>query len=128
MRIGELAKASGVSKAALRLYEVRGLLSSARSVNGYRHYPASAVERVAHIKIAQALGFSLSEIARHLGQIAAAPDPNGRLAALFREKAEVLRGRIAQLSRSRASLIERSLEACPLRRRTTQRKARAERS
>lgn len=125
MRIGELAKSSGVSKAALRLYEARGLLSSTRLRNGYRDYPASAVERVAHIKIAQELGFSLSEISRHLGRIGAAPDPNERLAALFREQAEVLRGRIEHLSRARTALIERALEACPLRRR---RKALAKRS
>ncbi|MFX9634834.1 MerR family transcriptional regulator, partial [Acinetobacter baumannii] len=52
MRIGELARASGVSRAALRLYEKRGLLRATRSVNGYREYPASAVQRVEQIKTA----------------------------------------------------------------------------
>ncbi|MGK3102774.1 MerR family DNA-binding transcriptional regulator [Streptomyces sp. WAC05858] len=51
MRIGELAKATGATTRALRFYEERGLLSSARAVNGYRVYDERAIQRVANIRI-----------------------------------------------------------------------------
>ena len=46
MRIGDIARAAGVSTRALRYYEEQGLLTSERSPTGQRVYPASAVERV----------------------------------------------------------------------------------
>lgn len=38
MRIGELARRTGVSVRALRYYEEQGLLVPARAANGYREY------------------------------------------------------------------------------------------
>ncbi|QKW13604.1 MerR family transcriptional regulator [Verrucosispora sp. NA02020] len=46
MRIGDVARRSGVSTRALRYYEEQGLLTSERSPRGQRTYPESAVERV----------------------------------------------------------------------------------
>ena len=43
MRIGELAKATGVTTRALRFYEEQGLLTATRSHNGYRQYDESAI-------------------------------------------------------------------------------------
>jgi len=63
LRIGSLAKASGVSRDALRYYERRGLLPRApRSEGGFREYDVKAVERVRFIKQAQAHGLTLGEI------------------------------------------------------------------
>lgn len=42
MRIGELARRTGVAARRLRYYEEQGLLSSDRSVNGYRDYDPQA--------------------------------------------------------------------------------------
>jgi DNA-binding transcriptional MerR regulator len=61
-RIGELAKAAGVSADTLRYYERKKVLSSRRSSNGYREYPADALERVRMIRQALAIGFSLDEL------------------------------------------------------------------
>jgi MerR family transcriptional regulator, copper efflux regulator len=64
MKIGELAQASGVTTETIRFYEKLGLLPrSTRAANGYRSYGETMVERVKFIRTAQALGFSLSEIA-----------------------------------------------------------------
>lgn len=60
--IGELAARAGVAPSALRFYEARGLLGSARSGGGHRLYPRSALRRVAFIRAAQAVGLSLQEI------------------------------------------------------------------
>lgn len=62
--IGRLAKAAGVNIQTLRYYERRRLLTpSARTSSGYRVYGDEAVQRLRFIKNAQALGFTLEEIA-----------------------------------------------------------------
>jgi DNA-binding transcriptional MerR regulator len=61
-RVGELAKAAGVSADTLRHYEKKGLLRPQRSHNGYRQYPEQALERVRMIRQALAVGFTLDEL------------------------------------------------------------------
>ena len=60
--IGELAKATGVSTDTLRHYERKGVLHSQRAGNGYREYPAEALERVRMIRQGLAIGFTLDEL------------------------------------------------------------------
>lgn len=50
MRIGELARRTGVSERSLRYYEEQGLLISDRTPGGQRTYAESAVDRVVHIQ------------------------------------------------------------------------------
>ncbi|HYX28530.1 MAG TPA: heavy metal-responsive transcriptional regulator [Pyrinomonadaceae bacterium] len=61
-RIGELAKAAGVSTDTLRHYERKGVLRSQRARNGYREYDESVLERVRMIRKALAIGFTLDEL------------------------------------------------------------------
>ena len=63
MRIGELAKRSGLTTSTIRFYESKGLLNAvSRQENGYRAYPLEAVAVLAIITNAQQTGFSLDEI------------------------------------------------------------------
>ncbi|WP_461602358.1 MerR family transcriptional regulator [Aeromonas rivipollensis] len=63
MKIGELAKQTGMAASAIRFYEARGLLSKVRrGANGYRDYPSEAVQLLTIISQAQQAGFSLDEI------------------------------------------------------------------
>ena len=63
MRIGEIAKRSGVAPSKIRFYELRGLLPlPQRHPNGYREYPPTIVATLRFIQDAQDLGFSLREI------------------------------------------------------------------
>jgi len=63
MKIGELAKVSGVLAHTIRFYESKGLLPKAsRNVNGYRYYDDASVQRLASIQCAKRLGFSLEDI------------------------------------------------------------------
>ena len=63
MKIGEVSKKSGVGIEAIRFYEKSGLLERPdRTYSGYRMYPAEVLDRIAFIKQAQTLGFSLDEI------------------------------------------------------------------
>ena len=67
MRIGELAKAAGVSPDTLRYYEREGLLPLAdRTPSGYRDYGPEALADLQFIKKAQALGLNLSEVGKIL--------------------------------------------------------------
>jgi DNA-binding transcriptional MerR regulator len=64
MRIGEVARDSGLSPTTIRYYEDIGLVPEpARAANGYRDYEASAVERLRFISDAQESGLTLAEIA-----------------------------------------------------------------
>lgn len=61
-RIGDLARATGVSTDTLRHYERKGVLRSRRTGNGYRQYPEGSLERVQMIRKALVIGFTLDEL------------------------------------------------------------------
>lgn len=64
MKIGEIAKAAGVTASRIRFYERKGIIPAAdRGTNGYRDYPEELVTQLRFIEQAQGLGFSLREIA-----------------------------------------------------------------
>lgn len=63
MRIGELARRTGVSKRSLRYYEQQGLLAADRTPGGQRDYPERAVDRVIHIQELFAAGLHSKKIA-----------------------------------------------------------------
>ncbi|WP_033342049.1 MerR family transcriptional regulator [Catenuloplanes japonicus] len=63
MRIGDLSARTGVSTRSLRYYEEQGLLTSARSGGGHRHYTEDEVERVRYIQRLFAAGLSSQTIA-----------------------------------------------------------------
>jgi MerR family mercuric resistance operon transcriptional regulator/MerR family gold-responsive transcriptional activator of gol and ges genes len=67
LTIGRLAKAAGVNVQTVRYYERRKLLPpTSRMPSGYRLYSDDALRRLRFIRNAQALGFTLWEIAELL--------------------------------------------------------------
>lgn len=71
MRIGELARATGVDIDTIRYYERDGLLPPpARAANGYRQYGPAQLERLAFIRHCRALDMPLSDIRRLLDFLA----------------------------------------------------------
>ena len=63
MKIGELARATGLSASRIRFYEDEGLIKRApRLRNRYRDYPPGVVASLRMIQQAQSFGFSLAEI------------------------------------------------------------------
>lgn len=63
IRIGDLAKQSGLGVETLRFYEQRGLIEPAgRRSSGYRIYNPQTLHRLHFIQKAKAIGFSLEEI------------------------------------------------------------------
>lgn len=73
MLIGQIARASGASIKAIRLYEQLGLISAPPRLGKYRFYEQSSVQVLRCIKQAQGLGFSLKEMRElvdHAGEFA----------------------------------------------------------
>lgn len=69
LRIGEAARATGVSVDTLRYYERLKLLPVApRSGGGMRRYSVEVLDRVRFVKQAQSLGLSLREIQQLVGE------------------------------------------------------------
>jgi DNA-binding transcriptional MerR regulator len=62
MRIGELARRTGVSVRSLRYYEQQGLLAAGRTEGGHRDYPDRVVDRVIRIQELFAAGLSSRKI------------------------------------------------------------------
>jgi MerR family transcriptional regulator, copper efflux regulator len=112
--IGQLAQATGLTRETLRFYEQSGLVRAQRLPNGYRVYPEEAVEIVRYIRLAQQLGFSLSEVGAKLPQLWEQADTTGAISAFLVEKVAEVDERIAQLQSLRAGLLSRIGSACPL--------------
>jgi len=113
LSIGELAQAAGIGVETVRFYERRGLLERpVRPARGFRTYPRAALERVAFVRAAQELGFTLKEV-RDLLALRSAPATDcaavrGRAAA----KLAQLDTRMARLSRMRGTM-HALLARCP---------------
>ena len=63
MKIGEVAKQSGVTVDTVRFYERVGVLPPPdRRPSGYRDYASNTVERIQFTRELQAIGFTLSDV------------------------------------------------------------------
>lgn len=66
MRIGELAKNTGVTRDTIRHYLALGLISAEKDPdNGYQIFSRATVQRLTFIRVARSLGFKLEEV-RHI--------------------------------------------------------------
>lgn len=61
MNVGQAARASGLPAKTIRYYEEIGLISPARAANGYRDYASDDIHRLAFLRRARRLGFSVEE-------------------------------------------------------------------
>jgi MerR family redox-sensitive transcriptional activator SoxR len=62
LTIGEVAKRAGLRTSALRYYEEVGVLPHAERISGQRRYDETVLARLAVVRLAQDLGFSVAEI------------------------------------------------------------------
>ncbi|MER6141099.1 MerR family transcriptional regulator [Streptomyces sparsogenes] len=111
MRIGELARRTGVSERSLRYYEQQGLLVARRTPGGHREYGESAVDRVLRIQELYAAGLSSTKIGQLLPCMRDADGGPSEIAdARLVEELSAERARIDRviedLQRSRAVLDE----------------------
>ncbi|MFI0778712.1 MerR family transcriptional regulator [Streptomyces sp. NPDC021212] len=111
MRIGELARRTGVSERSLRYYGQQGLLWAERTPGGHREYGEGAVDRVIRIQELFAAGLCSEKMAQLLpcmrdsdGGPSRAATP--RLVADLTAERERIDRMIADLLRSREVLDE----------------------
>lgn len=107
LKIGDVAKLSGIGIEALRFYEKSGLLERpARTESGYRVYGRDVLDRLAFIKQAQTLGFSLDEIRRIVADARAGHSPCDEVREIVRHRLEELDERMREMRRYRKELAE----------------------
>lgn len=112
LTVSQVARDAHVPLDTVRYYERRGLLPlPPRTAAGYRQYPAETVRRVGFIKRAQAVGFTLEEIASLLA-LRVSPGPGCRsVEDQARSAIARLDGHLNELQRMRAALA-RLADAC----------------
>lgn len=110
MRIGQLARATGVAVDTVRFYERHGLLAAAaRRSSNYRDFPPEAVARLRFIREAKELGFTLREIRAFLALRVTERTDCRAMEARVRRKIDEIEARIGRLrlmQQSLAALIE----------------------
>lgn len=112
MLIGELAQRCEVSSKAIRYYEDIGVLDQAeRTPSGYRNYGQTAVDRLAFIKAAQAVGLTLAEIREIIGFRDRDETPCGHVRELIDDHARSIDEQIRDLSVLRSELKRLSTRA-----------------
>jgi DNA-binding transcriptional MerR regulator len=105
LKIGEVSKRSGVGIEALRFYEKGGLIDRpSRTPSGYRVYGEEVLKRLAFIKRAQALGFSLDEIRQIVDDARKGESPCDEVREIVRRRMEELDERLRELHRYRKEL------------------------
>jgi DNA-binding transcriptional MerR regulator len=111
VRIGDLARETGVPARMLRYYEEQGLVSPARDANGYRAYENCDVGRVRQIRGLLDSGLP-TEIIRRILPFLDTPDQihlpsqclTAEMASLLRAEVTRLQQRIDCLTRNRDAL------------------------
>ncbi|AOI61667.1 MerR family transcriptional regulator [Burkholderia diffusa] len=113
MRIGELARRTGISERMLRYYEQEGLLSPKRTDSGYRDYGSDEIDAAQRIRALSAAGLKISSIRLLLPCVLGEKPvfhPCVQARALLRDEVEKLDTRLRELSETR-KVVARLLDA-----------------
>ena len=107
MRIGEMAKATGISEYTLRYYEKKGLIRVRRDDAGRRCYDESDIEWIKFIKRLKDTGMPIKEI-KHYAELRAIGDPtlSERMEMLVQHR-QALNEQITRLQEHKIKLDEK---------------------
>src|SRR5262249_37761667 len=112
LKIGAVAKRTGLSVDAIRFYEDEGLLKSPRrSDGGFRLFQEKDIEDLRFIRIGQGLGFSLKEIRDLLSIRAGTSTPCAAVKKLLERKLDAVRQKIAEFTRMEGEIVT-ALQKC----------------
>jgi len=121
LTIGEVAGRSGVSVAAVRFYEDRGLIRSERTEGNQRRFERHVLRRIAVVRAGQRFGLSLTEVGSALAALPDDHPPTKRdWARMSRQWHDLLTARIEAMTRVRDELEScigcgcLSLRSCPV--------------
>lgn len=115
IKIGTVAKRTGLRASAIRYYEAHGLLRSHRLPNGYRIYDHDAIAALRFLRRAQGFGITLREIKQLLELSDRGQPPCARVRELARHHLHEVELKLRQLQSLRRAL--RGLLSRPVRRR-----------
>ncbi|MEV5758341.1 MerR family transcriptional regulator [Streptomyces tendae] len=110
VRIGELARRTGISARMLRYYEEQGLITPQRGDNGYRDYDEALVARAEKIRCFLDAGVPMRAIApmlycaEHPHEVV--PETAPELRAMLVRERDRMTERIDSLERNRAALTD----------------------
>ncbi len=112
MKIGELAKLTGLTAKTIRYYELLRLLDEPeRTESGYRMYGEADVERLEFVKKAKRLGLSLEEIRDILQLHAQRQAPCVHVLALLDQKLDKLDDIMREMDDFRQELMRLRVES-----------------
>ncbi len=98
LKIGQLAKLTGISARNLRFYADSGVFGELpRSPKGYRLFPPEAVHWVRMLRAAQAAGFTLEEVEHLLRALQRDTVPCQHVRQALGEKLAALEARLSEI-------------------------------
>jgi MerR family transcriptional regulator, redox-sensitive transcriptional activator SoxR len=112
MTIGEVARKSGFRSSTIRYYEKIGLLPKAARASGQRRYDDQVLQRLAIVRFAKHVGFSVAEIKQLLEGGQRRP-PSERWRKMAMRKITQVDEIIAQANAVRKMLQETLDHKCP---------------
>jgi DNA-binding transcriptional MerR regulator len=107
MKISELSQATGVDVDTIRYYEKAGLLPApARQSNGYRHYDAAHLQRLAFVRHCRALDMPLADVRSLLEVVDGRPGAGASAESLVTGQLARVRARLKSLRALERQLAE----------------------
>ena len=113
LRIGEVAKRSGIAASAIRFYEAERLIPKPDRLNGQRVYPETVLDQLAMIDLAKSVGFTLAEIKQLIAGFGLRKPPGERWRSLTGAKRAELDERIKEAQRMKTVLETIARCHCP---------------
>lgn len=106
MNISEVGKRAGLPPKTIRFYEEIGLILPRRDTNGYRIFSESDLHRLAFLRRARALGFSVQECRQLLALYNDETRASADVKALAREHLARIDQQLEELVQMRGTLAE----------------------
>ena len=106
MLVGHMAKRTGTTRKALRVYEQAGLMASRRTAGGYRTYTSGDLRRLEFILQARRAGFSVAEIRDVIRIRESGGAPCDHVRAVIESKLQKIERTLKDLKATRTQLTE----------------------
>ncbi|MGH3520341.1 MAG: MerR family transcriptional regulator [Natronosporangium sp.] len=107
LTIGQAARAAGVTRKAVRVYEAKGLLPTAeRTTAGYRLYDQQDVELLTFIRRTRALGLHLDDVREVLAVRDGGVPPCAQVRDMLDDRITEIDATVAELLALRKTLTE----------------------
>jgi MerR family copper efflux transcriptional regulator len=111
MNVGAAARRSGLPAKTIRYYEDIGLVRPARAANGYRDYSGDDIHRLAFLRRARSLGFSIEECRQLLALYRDKGRASHQVREIARSHVAAIEEKVRELESMRATL-EKLIHAC----------------